>query len=85
MPIYEHACGRCGKLSEELVFSTADEAGAACPACGPVEVKRCLSACAAVVSGAPSGAGAVKPLKQRHLLRCCEKFKPSRMRNTRRS
>lgn len=57
MPIYEYACGRCGKLFEELVFSAADEAGVACPACGAGEVKRCLSACAAVVSGASGQEG----------------------------
>ena len=39
MPIYEYACGKCGKLFEELVFSAADEAGVACPACGSVEVR----------------------------------------------
>ncbi|MBU1042064.1 MAG: zinc ribbon domain-containing protein [Proteobacteria bacterium] len=59
MPIYEYACGKCGKLFEELVFSAADETGVACPACGALEVKRCLSACASVIAGENGGAGAL--------------------------
>lgn len=51
MPIYEYACGKCGKLFEELVFSSADEAGIVCPACGAARPGRCLSACAGIVSG----------------------------------
>lgn len=57
MPIYEYACKKCGKLFEELVFSAADEAAVACPACGAGEAKRCMSACA-VVSADGSGVGA---------------------------
>ncbi|MBA4357040.1 MAG: zinc ribbon domain-containing protein [Humidesulfovibrio sp.] len=52
MPIYEYACGKCGTVFEELVFSAADEAGVACPACGAGDPERRLSACAAVVAGA---------------------------------
>jgi putative FmdB family regulatory protein len=57
MPIYEYACGKCGKLFEELVFSAADEAGVVCPACGAARPKRCLSACAAVIGGEGAGKG----------------------------
>ncbi|MHC1702203.1 MAG: zinc ribbon domain-containing protein [Humidesulfovibrio sp.] len=58
MPIYEYACAKCGKVFEELVFSAADEAVVVCPACGAGEPRRCLSACAAVISGESGGAGA---------------------------
>jgi len=57
MPIYEYACGKCGNVFEELVFSASDEAGVVCPACGADKPKRCLSACAAVIAGTGSGAG----------------------------
>jgi putative FmdB family regulatory protein len=57
MPSDGHACGKCGKLFEEPVFSAADEDRVACPACGAGQPKRCLSACAAVVSGAAGAAG----------------------------
>ena len=57
MPIYEYACGKCGKLFEELVFSAADEAAVVCPACGADRPQRCLSACAAVIAGEGGGFG----------------------------
>ncbi len=58
MPIYEYACGKCGTVFEELVFSAADEAGVACPACGAGDPERRLSACVAVVAGAALPASA---------------------------
>ncbi|MBU1228657.1 MAG: zinc ribbon domain-containing protein [Proteobacteria bacterium] len=55
MPIYEYACGKCGKQFEELVFSAADELEVRCPACGARDSERRVSACAAVVARGRSG------------------------------
>lgn len=60
MPIYEYACGPCGKRFEELVLRKSDEAEVACPACKSGEVSRLMSTPAAARTGG-SGASLPRP------------------------
>jgi putative FmdB family regulatory protein len=43
MPIYEYACGSCGKVFEEVVIRRSDEDRVACPACQGSKVSRVMS------------------------------------------
>ncbi len=62
MPIYEYACGACGREFEALVLRKSDEAEVACDACGATTVARRMSAPAAArTGGASSGSGAPAP------------------------
>jgi putative FmdB family regulatory protein len=57
MPIYEYACGECGKEFEELIVRKQDEADLACPGCRSVNVSRQMSRPAAVRTGGGGGGG----------------------------
>jgi len=67
MPIYEYACGACGRVSSFLVRNTASHSAPACPHCGAAGMRRAISRFAAVgaprkdpgAGGAPDGEGAV--------------------------
>lgn len=43
MPIYEFACGKCGREFEEIAFG--DET-VACPHCGSHDTRKMMSCCA---------------------------------------
>jgi putative FmdB family regulatory protein len=63
MPIYEYACA-CGKVFEELIVRSADDAGVVCPVCKSRQVSRLLSRTASPrASGTESsrGGGACGP------------------------
>jgi putative FmdB family regulatory protein len=51
MPIYEYACPSCEVTFETLIIRRSDEAEVECPTCHTREVRRQLSASAAVRSG----------------------------------
>jgi putative FmdB family regulatory protein len=56
MPIFEFACGQCGRTFEEIMTFAQMEGGqAACPACGSDQVQRNLSSFA---TGSGGGGGA---------------------------
>ena len=60
MPIYEYACGPCGKTFEELIVRRSDEAEVKCPSCGNRDVGRQMSrpAAARVSDGGSAAASA---------------------------
>lgn len=45
MPIYEFACGKCGREFEDLAFG---DAKAPCPYCGSHDTRKIMSACAKI-------------------------------------
>lgn len=57
MPIYEYSCKSCDHRFEELVFSDADEAELACPACDSGKLERLISGFAFKSSGSPLKGG----------------------------
>jgi putative FmdB family regulatory protein len=62
MPIYEYACGACGREFEAFLLRRSDEAEVACDACGARTVSRRMSRPAASRTGASgSGSGAPAP------------------------
>jgi putative FmdB family regulatory protein len=59
MPVYEFDCRMCGQPFEELVFSPARVEEVRCPTCGNLDVKKKLSAVAAMIrDGGPAAASA---------------------------
>ncbi len=61
MPIYEYACGGCGKVFEELILRRSDEAELACPECSSREVSRQMSRPAATRTGDGGGGRSAAP------------------------
>jgi putative FmdB family regulatory protein len=55
MPIYEYACGECGKSFEEFIIRRSDEAEVRCPKCQSRKVARQMSRPAATRSGGGGG------------------------------
>ncbi len=57
MPLYEYACGQCGRRFEVLQRVGADATGVTCPSCGASHVVKQYSTFAsAVAAGANGGA-----------------------------
>jgi putative FmdB family regulatory protein len=63
MPIFEYACGKCGKVFEKLILGKSQEA-LACPDCGSKRVEQKFSTFSSGSAGtrstptcAPSGGG----------------------------
>jgi putative FmdB family regulatory protein len=55
MPIFEYACGKCGKVFEKLVLGR-DPVPAECPHCGSKRVEQIFSSFATVSAGGKSSA-----------------------------
>jgi len=56
MPIFEFACGGCGRRFEEIMTFAQMEVGeAACPDCGGKQVERAMSTFASSVGGSDAG------------------------------
>jgi len=55
MPIFEYACGKCGKVFEKLVLG-GDRVPAVCPKCGSKRVEQIFSTFATVSGGRKSSA-----------------------------
>ena len=59
MPIYEYQCNQCGKVFEQLVFSSDEIDVCSCPSCGQDDTCRLMSSfcCGASDSSGQTGAG----------------------------
>jgi putative FmdB family regulatory protein len=55
--LYEFQCRECGRVFEELIRNSAEEAEAACPGCKAKSVQRLLSATALGLVGVSAGGG----------------------------
>jgi putative FmdB family regulatory protein len=56
MPIYEFACGKCGRKFERLVLGS-DDKKPECPDCGSREAQKLMSAGSRVTLKVPAGYG----------------------------
>ena len=50
MPIYEYLCKNCGKKSEFITFSAAEQVNPQCPSCGNKNMTRLLSRVRVIMS-----------------------------------
>ena len=50
MPIFEYECGRCGRMSSQVVLGSEKKSRPACPHCGSTRTKRVMSSFAVVFS-----------------------------------
>lgn len=57
MPIFEYACGKCGRVFEKLVLGK-NQVQPVCPECGSTQVDQKFSSFATASAGAKSSASA---------------------------
>lgn len=50
MPIFEYECGRCGRVSSQVVLGSEKRSRPACPHCGSAKTRRVMSSFAVVFS-----------------------------------